>query len=207
MIVMKFGGTSVGTTESIDSATKIVAAAVERQAGGAGAEDGPDQSAESPGVLVVVSAMGGVTNTLTDAAQAAAAGDETPYRDARSQLLVRHQEVTGQLIEDGVEGAGLGRMFDNRLREFERLCRSITVLGELTQRRLDVVSGVGEGVSRLFGRALQRSECAACYFPQSVSSPTRCLKTAARRSSDLTRTRARLGASGWLYSTSELVVQ
>ena len=74
MIVMKFGGTSVGTTDSIDSAAKIVAAAVEKQTQGAGA----GEQAESPGVLVVVSAMGGVTNTLIDAAQAAAAGDETP---------------------------------------------------------------------------------------------------------------------------------
>ena len=103
MIVMKFGGTSVGTTESIDSAAKIVAAAVEKQTQGAGADEHP----ESPGVLVVVSAMGGVTNTLIDAAQAAAAGEEAPYRDARSQLLVRHQVVAGQLIEDGVERAGL----------------------------------------------------------------------------------------------------
>ncbi|MYJ77741.1 MAG: aspartate kinase, partial [Caldilineaceae bacterium SB0670_bin_27] len=129
MIVMKFGGTSVGTTDSIDSTAKIVAAAVEGQNQSAGVEGRPDQGSESPGVLVVVSAMGGVTNTLIDAAQAAAAGDETPYRDARSQLLVRHQVVAGQLIEDGVERAGLGRLFDNRLREFERLCRSITVLG------------------------------------------------------------------------------
>ena len=52
--------------------------------------------------------MSGVTNTLIDAAQAAAAGDETPYRDARSQLLVRHQVVAGQLIEDGVEARRLG---------------------------------------------------------------------------------------------------
>ena len=51
MIVMKFGGTSVGTTDSIDSAAKIVAAAVERQTQRDGAE-------ESPGVLVVVSGDG-----------------------------------------------------------------------------------------------------------------------------------------------------
>ena len=78
MIVMKFGGTSVGTTDSIDSAAKIVAAAVEKQAQCEGGQERPDHGPESPGVLVVVSAMSGVTNTLIDAAQAAAAGDETP---------------------------------------------------------------------------------------------------------------------------------
>lgn len=164
MIVMKFGGTSVGTTESIDSAAKIVAAAVEKRTKSAGIEPHAEQSPENPGVLVVVSAMGGVTNTLIDAAQAAAAGDETPYRDARSQLLVRHQVVAGQLIEDGVERAGLGRLFDNRLREFERLCRSITVLGELTQRGLDVVSGVGERLSAPLLAAVLRANGVKAQF-------------------------------------------
>ena len=164
MIVMKFGGTSVGTTDSIDSAAKIVAAAVEKQAQCEGAQERPDHGPESPGVLVVVSAMSGVTNTLIDAAQAAAAGDETPYRDARSQLLVRHQVVAGQLIEDGVERAGLGRLFDNRLREFERLCRSITVLGELTQRGLDVVSGVGERLSAPLLAAVLRANGVKAQF-------------------------------------------
>ena len=164
MIVMKFGGTSVGTTDSIDSAAKIVAAAVEKQAQCEGGQERPDHGPESPGVLVVVSAMGGVTNTLIDAAQAAAAGDETPYRDARSQLLVRHQVVAGQLIEDGVERAGLGRLFDNRLREFERLCRSITVLGELTQRGLDVVSGVGERLSAPLLAAVLRANGVKAQF-------------------------------------------
>ncbi|MCY4409229.1 MAG: aspartate kinase [Caldilineaceae bacterium] len=164
MIVMKFGGTSVGTTDSIDSAAKIVGAAVEKQAQCEGPLERPDHGPESPGVLVVVSAMGGVTNTLIDAAQAAAAGDETPYRDARSQLLVRHQVVAGQLIEDGVERAGLGRLFDNRLREFERLCRSITVLGELTQRGLDVVSGVGERLSAPLLAAVLRANGVKAQF-------------------------------------------
>jgi len=164
MIVMKFGGTSVGTTDSIDSVAQIVACAVEKQVERAPAapDGGPEE--DSPGVLVVVSAMSGVTNTLIDAAQTAAAGDETPYRDARSQLLVRHQVVAGQLIEDGAERAALGRLFDNRLREFERLCRSITVLGELTQRGLDVVSGVGERLSAPLLAAVLRARGVKAQF-------------------------------------------
>ena len=164
MIVMKFGGTSVGTTDSIDSVAQIVAGAIEKQAECAPAGAGSDQEANTPGALVVASAMSGVTNILIDAAQTAAAGDETPYRDARSQLLVRHQVVAGQLIEDGVERAALGRLFDNRLREFERLCRSITVLGELTQRGLDVVSGVGERLSAPLLAAVLRARGVKAQF-------------------------------------------
>ena len=59
-----------GTTESNDSTAKIVVDAVETQVEGADAADGPDQCPESPGVLVFVSAMGGVMITLTDEAQA-----------------------------------------------------------------------------------------------------------------------------------------
>lgn len=136
MIVMKFGGTSVGSTDSIDGVADIISARAK-----AGDTEAP------AGALVVTSAMSGVTNTLISAARAAAAGDEQPYREARGALLVKHQVVAGQLIEDNIERAALGRLFDNQLRSFERLCRSIAVLGELTDRGLDVVSGMGERLS------------------------------------------------------------
>lgn len=136
MIAMKFGGTSVGSTDAFAQVAKIVGDQLAAQA-----------ATERPGVVVITSAMSGVTNILIAAARAAAAGDETPYREARNSLLVKHQVVAGQLIEDGVERAALGRLLDSRLREFERLCRSIAVLGELTERGLDVVSGMGERMS------------------------------------------------------------
>jgi len=128
MLVMKFGGTSVGGAEAFAQVAKIVAAA----------------RAQDAQVVVVTSAMSGVTNTLIAAARAAAVGQEEAYREARLSLLVKHQVVAGQLVADGVERAALGRLFDERLRSFERLCRSIAVLGELTSRGLDVVSGLGE---------------------------------------------------------------
>ncbi len=128
MLVLKFGGTSVGDAKAIAQVAQII----------------KDTKEQDPNVIVVTSAMSGVTNTLIAAAQAAARGDEQPYRDARSDLLLKHQIVAGQLIEDGVERAAYGRMIDERLRSFERLCHSIHVLGELTARGLDVVSGLGE---------------------------------------------------------------
>ena len=153
MIVMKFGGTSVGSTDAIAQVADIVAEKVKEQA-----------QTDRPGVVVVTSAMSGVTNTLIHAAQAAAAGDEGPYREARGQLLVKHQVVAGQLIEDGVERAALGRLLDDRLREFERLCRSIAVLGELTDRGLDVVSGLGERLSAPLLAAVLRARGVKAQF-------------------------------------------
>ncbi len=142
MLVMKFGGTSVGSAEAFAQVARIVAQA----------------RARDPRVVVVTSAMSGVTDTLIAAAHAAAAGQEEPYREARVALLLKHQVVAGQLVPDGVERAALGRLFDERLRSFERLCRSIAVLGELTSRGLDVVSGLGERLAAPLLAAVLRAQ-------------------------------------------------
>jgi len=142
MLVLKFGGTSVGDAKAIAQVAQII-------------KDIKDQDSN---VVVVTSAMSGVTNTLITAASAAAKGDEQPYRDARSELLLKHQIVAGQLIEDGVERAAYGRMIDERLRSFERLCHSIHVLGELTLRGLDVVSGQGERMAAALIASVLRAQ-------------------------------------------------
>ena len=147
MLVMKFGGTSLGDAATIAGVAQII----QRQAR-------DPSGAGRPGVVVVTSAMSGVTNTLIEAVRAAAVGDEGPYREARSQLLIKHLEVAGRLIENTDQRAALGRLLDERLREFERLCHSIAVLGELTQRGLDVVSGLGEQLSAPLLAAVLRAQ-------------------------------------------------
>lgn len=133
MIVMKFGGTSVGSADAFAQVASIVKDKVAEQ-GAAG----------RPGVVVVTSAMSGVTNMLIEAAQKAAKGDESFHQMQQDSLLLKHQVVAGRLVEDGAERAALTRIFEQRLGEFDRLCSSIAVLGELTARGLDVVSGLGE---------------------------------------------------------------
>jgi len=135
MIAMKFGGTSVGNVEAFAQVAKIVADAVDRES-----------KREHPGVVVVTSAMAGVTNLLIEAAQRAADGD-TFYLEAENTLRVKHHFVAGQFIEDGTERAALARQTDERLESFSRLCGSIAVLGEVTKRGMDLVSGLGERLS------------------------------------------------------------
>ena len=89
MIAMKFGGTSVGNVEAFAQVVRIVATAVDEQA-----------RTDRPGVVVVTSAMSGVTNLLIEAAQLAADGDEQFYHEAENTLRVKHQFVAGQLIDD-----------------------------------------------------------------------------------------------------------
>jgi aspartate kinase len=153
MIVMKFGGTSVGSADAFAQVAAIVADKVAEQA----------QTAH-PGVVVVTSAMSGITNLLIDAAQRAAHGDETFFLEAENTLRVKHQTVAGQLIDDGNERAALGRIFDERLQEFTRLCSSIAVLGELTNRGLDVVSGLGERLAAPLLAAVLRARGVAADY-------------------------------------------
>ncbi|MEZ4559935.1 MAG: aspartate kinase [Caldilineaceae bacterium] len=133
---MKFGGTSVGSVDAFKQVVGIVQRAVEQEAAG-----------PRPGVIVITSAMSGVTNTLIEAAERASRGDENYYVEARDSLLLKHQHVAGQFIENGAERAALAQVLDDRLHQLERLCGSIAVLGELTNRGLDVVSGLGERMS------------------------------------------------------------
>lgn len=147
MIVMKFGGTSVGSVDAFAQVIQVVSRAVEEQA-----------TVARPGVVVVTSAMSGVTNSLIEAAQKAAQGDEHYHVEAQDSLLLKHQFVAGRFIEDGVQRAALTRLFDERLHQLNRLCSSIAVLGELTQRGLDVVSGLGERMSAPLLAAVLRAQ-------------------------------------------------
>lgn len=127
-IVMKFGGTSVGDGERVAHVAGLVADAI---------NDGHR-------VVVVVSAMSGVTDTLVQAAQTAAQGDATTFRRAKTDLLVRHLVSVDEAVGNG---ADLRDQITSSLDQFEQLCHSIYVLGECTPRALDMVASLGERFS------------------------------------------------------------
>jgi bifunctional aspartokinase / homoserine dehydrogenase 1 len=132
MIVMKFGGTSVGTGERIASVAHIAAQTLERTG--------------TPPV-VVVSAMSGVTDSLMRAATTAASGDRRTYRLIRNELQQRHEQALVDCAIDPERARGVRAEIDSLLNWFETLCQSICTLGELTPRGLDAVSGLGERLS------------------------------------------------------------
>jgi aspartate kinase len=147
MIVMKFGGTSVGNVEAFAQVARIVAQKAGEQA-----------TMPRAGVVVVTSAMSGVTNLLIEAAQRAAKGDEMFYRQAEQTLRARHMAVADQLVVSTEDHTAVARLLEERLQEFTRLCSSIAVLGELTKRGLDVVSGLGERLSAPILAAVLRAQ-------------------------------------------------
>jgi bifunctional aspartokinase / homoserine dehydrogenase 1 len=128
MQVLKFGGTSVNDAKIIAQVAAIAA----------------DQFKTDPNVVVVTSAMRGVTDLLINSAKAAASGDRQAYRDARATLVARHRDAAEALIPDLDDLARIQELTDERIREFERLCMAVAILGELTDRGLAVISGLGE---------------------------------------------------------------
>ncbi|HHX65732.1 MAG TPA: aspartate kinase, partial [Chloroflexi bacterium] len=132
MIVMKFGGTSVGTGERIANVAHIAAQTTERTG--------------TPPV-VVVSAMSGTTDSLRRAATSAASGDHQTFRLIRDELQQRHEQAIQDCVTDPEHARGLRAEIETLLNNLQNLCQSIYTLGELTPRGLDVVSGMGERLS------------------------------------------------------------
>lgn len=143
LVAMKFGGTSVGDGERISHVAGLVADVLQ----------GGDR------VVVVVSAMSGVTDALVQAAQTAACGDATTFRRAKTDLLVRHLVAIDAAVGNG---ADLRDRITSALDDFEQLCHSIYVLGECTPRALDMVAALGERFSsQIVAAALDRRGVAA----------------------------------------------
>jgi aspartate kinase len=128
---MKFGGTSVGSVEAISQAASIV----ETHA----------QSWER--LVVVVSAMSGVTNALIAGARAAAEGDDQAYRAVVADLRVRHYRVVDALLEAQQTRRALLAAVDSYLDEFTAFCHSVYILGEITPRATDTISSLGERIN------------------------------------------------------------
>src|SRR5216683_3791588 len=137
--VMKFGGTSVGNADCIRRAAEIVARATRERS-----------------VVVVVSAMGDVTNRLMEAAQASAAGDMGAAGNLAETLRQQHLEAIDTLVGDGDKRTQLAAELNQIIEEVTSLCRGTALLRELTPRTLDAISSAGERLSaRLLASALR----------------------------------------------------
>jgi aspartate kinase len=126
-LVMKFGGTSVGSAAALRRAAEIVKAA----------------RPVWPRLAVVVSAMSGVTDALLGAAHAAASGEDSFPRLA-AELREKHLAALRELAP----GAGeVEQIISAQLDEFTALCHAIGVLGEASPRALDAIASLGERMS------------------------------------------------------------
>ncbi len=128
--VMKFGGTSVGDAACIARAAQIVA-----------------KDARDSAVVVVVSAMAGVTNRLIEAATRAEAGDREKSADILNTLRGQHKSALQALVGRPEPRAAIADRLTTVLTEGQRLCDGAALLRELTPRTLDSISSIGEKLS------------------------------------------------------------
>ena len=144
LIVMKFGGTSVGNAERMKGVADIVASHV-----------GQNE------LMVVVSAMGGVTDMLVRAATEASQGDSEHWKSVRQELARRHRDVADKLLSASEQAVVLPRLAKN-MADFENLCSGFSLVREVTPRAMDMFSSLGEVMSATLMAAILRSHgCAA----------------------------------------------
>jgi len=130
-LVMKFGGTSVGSAEALDYVTQII-----REA-----------RVEWPRVIVVTSAMSGVTNLLLDSASQAAQGNTKSLSDAETTLREKHFAAMNELVRNGTLLQKTKNEINTLIFYFVDLCKAMAVLGEASPRALDAVASLGERMS------------------------------------------------------------
>lgn len=126
MKVLKFGGTSVGTVESLTHVKRIV------------------ESEEEP-VIVVVSALGGITDMLISTAKMASKAD-VGYLQNYAKIIERHNDVINGMVPKS-KMLDVHSMVDPLLDELGNIYRGIALIKDLSPRTLDIVVSYGERLS------------------------------------------------------------
>lgn len=149
MKVLKFGGTSVGTVESISAVLAIVKKAFD--------------AGEKP--LVVLSAMSGVTNLLTRMAENAAEG--LPFEDDLKFLEEKHFEVVKKLIAVKYQNPVFTKL-KLMLNELEEILQGVSALKELSAQSKDLIVSCGERLSNyMVSKVMEQYVAEATYLDAS----------------------------------------
>ncbi len=126
MKVLKFGGTSVGTVESLRSVKAIV------------------EACDEP-VIVVVSALGGITDQLINTAKLAAKGD-IAHLESYARIVDRHRKVIEGVVPSSDQLEVLS-IVNPLLEELGNIYRGVSLIKDLSDRTLDIVVSYGERIS------------------------------------------------------------
>ncbi len=130
-LVMKFGGTSVGSADALKQTVQII----------------KDAHEQYPRLVVITSAMSGVTDLLLRSATLAAQGQVDSLPETESTLREKHFSAADDLIQDEELCRGTKARIDLLIQSLVDLCRAIAVLGEASPRALDAVASLGERMS------------------------------------------------------------
>ena len=126
MKVLKFGGTSVGTVESLRNVKMIV------------------EQCQEP-VIVVVSALGGITDQLINTARLAANGD-TAHLESFAKIVERHNNVIDNIVPEE-KLPEVKSIVEPLLDELGNIYRGVSLIRDLSDRTLDIIVSYGERIS------------------------------------------------------------
>ena len=139
MKVLKFGGTSVGSAESILNVKKIV-------------------ESQSEPVIVVVSALGGITDKLIKTSQLAVEGDVS-YQDSFKEIVTRHEDMVNTVIPAGKERDELMAVVHESLEELKSIYQGVFLIKDLSPKTSAAIVSYGERIStRIVATLIEGSE-------------------------------------------------
>ncbi len=127
MKVLKFGGTSVGSVESILHLKKIV------------------EACDEP-VVVVVSALGGITDKLINTSKLAVAGDSS-YLTSYQEMVERHHQMIDAIITDEKKKTEITATVDELLGHLKSIYQGIYLIGDLSEKTGNAIVSYGERLS------------------------------------------------------------
>ena len=127
MKVLKFGGTSVGSVESILHLKKIV------------------EACDEP-VVVVVSALGGITDKLINTSKLAVAGDSS-YLTSYQEMVERHHQMIDAIIMDEKKKTEITATVDELLGHLKSIYQGIYLIGDLSEKTGNAIVSYGERLS------------------------------------------------------------
>lgn len=127
MKVLKFGGTSVGSVESILHLKKIV------------------EACDEP-VVVVVSALGGITDKLINTSKLAVAGDSS-YLTSYQEMVERHHQMIDAVITDEKKKTEIYATVDELLGHLKSIYQGIYLIGDLSEKTANAIVSYGERLS------------------------------------------------------------
>ncbi len=129
MKVLKFGGTSVGSVESILSLKAIV-----------------EKEAQKQPIIVVVSALGGITDKLIATSVLAQKGDET-WKDEFQAMVERHHKMIDTIITDPRKREQLFNIVDSLFEQLRSIHFGVYLIHDLSKKTQDAIVSYGERLS------------------------------------------------------------
>ncbi len=139
-LVMKFGGSSVASPQAMGQVVENVRAGLR----------------DWPRLVVVTSALSGVTDLLIESARRSVLGDRGFYEAAEEKLRARHLALADALVSGEERTAMLRQEIELLTSDFASRCQAVSVLGEATPRALDSIAGLGERLAaRVLAAALE----------------------------------------------------